>query len=173
MFGTCGYGCDRAILMCSRPGVLFCVPCRTAGHWLRGTPSQAGSGVDHVVLLAETVRRYPSKPAFPAPVSRVHRNARTWVGTGPRGSYIRVGTHGLYYQQTLSRPVRRDWTVPSPASAAATATWVGGLGGADEDVTGATTLEFADSPPSELVNQVNEYMGTSNRAEGLWCRLSV
>jgi hypothetical protein len=66
------------------------------------------------------------------------------VGTGPRGSCIRVGAHGAYYRQTLSRPLRPGQMVPCqlPQPPAR----LRGLP-ADEvlmqDVTGATTPRSA------------------------------
>jgi hypothetical protein len=78
------------------------------------------------------------------------------VGTGPRGSYIRVGAHGVSYRQTLSHPGGKGRAVPrrSPPH------YGQRVPAADEvlmeDVTGATTVELADASPSELINQLNE-----------------
>jgi Protein of unknown function (DUF4236) len=75
------------------------------------------------------------------------------IGTGPRGSYVRIGAHGVYYQQTLSESARSGQTRPRrPQPQLRPGT------GADvvmEDVNGATTLELADASPSEMVSQVN------------------
>lgn len=79
------------------------------------------------------------------------------VGPGPRGSYIRVGTHGVYYRQTLSRPGRSRSVPRQPLAPSRTRL---GAPAADQvvmaDVTGATTAEFADASPSELIGQLNE-----------------
>ena len=83
------------------------------------------------------------------------------VGPGPRGSYIRVGGHGVYYRQTLSQPRGRARTMPAvrysppqhhqriPASDVVLM----------EDVTGANTVELADASPSELISQLNGAAG--------------
>lgn len=78
------------------------------------------------------------------------------VGAGPRGSYIRVGAHGVYYRQTLSQPKGRSRTVArlSPPQYPPRA-----LPGDEvllQDVTGATTVELADASPSELITHLNE-----------------
>lgn len=78
------------------------------------------------------------------------------VGTGPRGSYIRVDAHGVYYRQTLSRSGGRSQTAPQPSSPryrqhGPTAGEV-----LMQDVTGATTVQLADASSSELISQLNE-----------------
>jgi hypothetical protein len=78
------------------------------------------------------------------------------VGTGPCGSYIRVGAHGVYYRQTLSRPGGRGRAVPrrSPSQPGPRALATGEV--LMEDVTGASTVELGDASPSELISQLNE-----------------
>lgn len=79
------------------------------------------------------------------------------VGAGPRGSYVRVGAHGVYYGQTLSGPARRGRPMPrqSPSQAHPRGVPLG-----DEvpmaDVTGATTFELTEASSSELVGQLND-----------------
>jgi DNA polymerase-3 subunit epsilon len=78
------------------------------------------------------------------------------VGTGPRGSYIRVGAHGVYYRQTLSQHGGRSRAMPrqSPPQ------YRRRIPAVDEvlmqGATGATTVELADASPSELISQLNE-----------------
>lgn len=74
------------------------------------------------------------------------------VGTGPRGSYVRMGGHGIYYQQTVSSNsghspagTRPAPSVPVPANEVIL-----------EDVTGATTIQLSVASSSDLVEQVNE-----------------
>jgi DNA polymerase-3 subunit epsilon len=78
------------------------------------------------------------------------------VGTGPRGSYIRVGAHGVDYRHTLPRPGGRGRAVPRPPAPQ----YRQRIPAADEvlmeDVTGATTAELADASPDELISQLNE-----------------
>jgi hypothetical protein len=78
------------------------------------------------------------------------------VGTGPRGSYIRVGAHGVSYRQTLSHPGGSSRAVPRQSPPR----YRQRVGAANEvlmqDVTGATTVQLADAAPSELISQLNE-----------------
>jgi hypothetical protein len=78
------------------------------------------------------------------------------VSSGPRGSYIRVGAHGVYYRQTLSKPARQSRAVPRQPAPPSRQRAVGGDEVLMKDVTGATTVELADASPSELVSQLNE-----------------
>jgi hypothetical protein len=76
------------------------------------------------------------------------------VGTGPRGSYVSMGRHGIYYRSTLS--ARRTTAsslqrLPLPPRQAIQASAV-----PMEDVTGATVLELSPASPSALVEQLNE-----------------
>jgi hypothetical protein len=74
---------------------------------------------------------------------------RLRVGTGPRGSYVRVGAHGVYYRQILAQTARQSapqFQTRTPA----------GEGVVMEDVRGVTTMELAEASPSELVSQLNE-----------------
>jgi hypothetical protein len=66
------------------------------------------------------------------------------VGTGPRGTYVRMGRHGIYYQQTISRAGQargraspgRPGPRPEPSPADDIVV---------EDVTGATWAEAVGS----------------------------
>src|ERR1700678_1052935 len=64
-------------------------------------------------------------------------------GTGPRGSYIRVGGHGVYYRQTLSQSGGRGRAAPAPRHSSPQ--YRQRVSASDkvlmEDVTGATTVE--------------------------------
>jgi DNA polymerase-3 subunit epsilon len=76
------------------------------------------------------------------------------VGTGPRGNYVHMGRHGVYYRTTLNGKQR------APSSPAAGGSPKPFLDVAPSDVlmddcTGATTLEMAASSPSELLQQLN------------------
>lgn len=89
------------------------------------------------------------------------------VGAGPRGSYVRVGRGGIFYQATLGAaggksPTRgkltNDSNAPSPSSN-------NGYSPGDvvlSDVTGATTTALIPSQLSELVMQLND-AATSHR----------
>jgi Protein of unknown function (DUF4236) len=77
------------------------------------------------------------------------------VGTGPRGTYVRMGSHGISYQQTISRPgVRRVPPRPGPARQRPQAAAPDDV--ILEDVTGATTIQLAAASSSDLVRQVND-----------------
>jgi len=78
------------------------------------------------------------------------------VGAGPRGSYIRVGAHGVYYRQTLSEPQGRSRSAPRRSSPQHPPRALPGDEVLLQDVTGATTVELADAAPSELITQLNE-----------------
>jgi Protein of unknown function (DUF4236) len=83
------------------------------------------------------------------------------VGTGPRGSYIRVGGHGVYYRQTLTQPGGRNRAKLMPRHSPSQYRQRASVSDEVlmEDVTGATTVEFADASPSELISQLNEAAG--------------
>ncbi len=74
------------------------------------------------------------------------------VGTGPRGNYVRVGAHGVYYRSSLSSGQRSNVkgqvhsspVVITPSSDIAM-----------EDITGLTALELAPSSADDLVAQLN------------------
>lgn len=78
------------------------------------------------------------------------------VGAGPRGSYIRVGAHGAYYQRTLSQPGGRSRTAQRPSSPQYFQRGTAADEVLMQDVTGATTVELADASSSELISQLNE-----------------
>jgi DUF1707 SHOCT-like domain/Protein of unknown function (DUF4236) len=80
------------------------------------------------------------------------------VGTGPRGNYVHVGAHGVYYRASLGahggrrdarRPVARPAPVWSPESSANQQV-------AMRDITGATALELVPTSADDLVSQLNE-----------------
>lgn len=79
------------------------------------------------------------------------------VGTGPRGNYVNVGAHGVYYRTSLghsSRPApsRRTARRAShwPAEAAVTQQV------AMRDTTGATAFELVPTSADDLVSQLND-----------------
>jgi hypothetical protein len=74
------------------------------------------------------------------------------IGTGPRGNYVHVGAHGVYYRATLpgGRPAPRKEARPVP--------WRPTAQGSDiamEDVTGATAMELVATGADDLVEQLN------------------
>lgn len=77
------------------------------------------------------------------------------IGTGPRGSYVRMGVGGVQYRSTLGnkRPkVRRPVNSPSSSQV------VEGFSPGDvvmSDVTGAASAELVPAQPSQLVEQLN------------------
>lgn len=74
------------------------------------------------------------------------------VGTGPRGNYVHVGRHGVYYRTTLgSGPAPAMRPPPAPAAPSADI--------ALEDVTGATAAELVPTGADDLVEQLNEAAG--------------
>jgi Protein of unknown function (DUF4236) len=78
------------------------------------------------------------------------------VGAGPRGSYVRVGAHGVFYQQTLT-PRHRPTSGPnSPRSRQLQPPNSPTDDIQFEDVAGVSTLEFADASPSEMISQIND-----------------
>jgi hypothetical protein len=87
------------------------------------------------------------------------------VGAGPRGNYVHMGSHGVYYRASLPSARRNSHArrppspiahppvpVPSPSDVVL------------EDVTGATTVLMAASSSSELLAQVQK----AARAPRLW-----
>lgn len=83
---------------------------------------------------------------------------------GPRGHYVQMGSHGLYYRTTLGaspQPRQRvaspryqpPVAVPPPCKIPAPSQPI------MQDVTGATVLEMAASSPSELVSQLTVCQG--------------
>jgi Protein of unknown function (DUF4236) len=74
------------------------------------------------------------------------------VGTGPRGNYVHVGAHGVYYRASLGgnrrapspRPTMPGWQ-PRPGSDVVL-----------DDTTGATASELLPSSPDEFVAQLND-----------------
>lgn len=75
------------------------------------------------------------------------------VGSGPRGNYVHMGRHGVYYRKTLGSgsgrsSARTATPVPTPAPTE--------VGLPMESLTGATTEELAQSSSSELLRQIQE-----------------
>ena len=80
------------------------------------------------------------------------------VGTGPRGNYVHVGRHGVYYRASLGsgsgralarRPAGRPvpaWTPAMRANHQVVMT----------DITGVTALDLAPTSADDLVSQLNE-----------------
>lgn len=84
------------------------------------------------------------------------------IGTGPRGNYVHMGRHGVYYRTTLNGRGRAGTPGQAP-----TPTPPGDLspsGVIMEDCTGATTFEMARSSPSELLSQLNTAAQAPRRA---------
>lgn len=82
------------------------------------------------------------------------------VGTGPRGNYVHLGRHGVYYRASIpsGKAQRspglgdRPW---SPLSSAKSNDII------FEDVTGATTAQLAEAAPTEMIDQLNAAAQTS------------
>jgi Protein of unknown function (DUF4236) len=75
------------------------------------------------------------------------------IGTGPRGNYVHMGRHGVYYRTTLNGRSRPGSPGQSPQPAP-----LSDVAPSDvlmEDCTGATTVEMAMSSSSELLGQLN------------------
>ncbi|MCU1496298.1 MAG: hypothetical protein JWM47_251 [Acidimicrobiales bacterium] len=78
------------------------------------------------------------------------------VGTGPRGNYVHMGRHGVYYRSTLggggrapARPQLMGAPPPAPAPIDVSTIVM-------EDLTGASVLQFVPSGPVELLEQIRE-----------------
>jgi hypothetical protein len=77
------------------------------------------------------------------------------VGSSPRGSYVHMGGHGVYYRQTLSSPKQRS-SSPRPAShnrtiaPSAQLVW---------ELPKVTPVDLTDSSPSALVEDLNRSAG--------------
>lgn len=81
------------------------------------------------------------------------------IGTGPRGNYVHVGTHGVYYRASLGSRAGRE--PQAPPSAVPTA-WRPVNAAPEvilEDVTGATATELLPSSADDLVTQLNQAAG--------------
>ncbi len=76
------------------------------------------------------------------------------IGTGPRGSYVRMGRSGIYYRSTLSRNRSTAPTVNHRPAPHITDTYSPG-NVVLSDVTGATSLALLPAQPSDLVTQLN------------------
>lgn len=74
------------------------------------------------------------------------------VGTGPRGSYVRMGRGGVYYRKTLSSKAtrHRPALVPAPHLELATDDVV------MHDVTGARLQELTEATSSDVLHQLND-----------------
>jgi DNA uptake protein ComE-like DNA-binding protein len=75
------------------------------------------------------------------------------LGIGPRGTYVRMGGGGIYYQQTLSARSPRGQVSrrPSPAGPHYVPTNDVML----DDITGATAVELTQASASDFVAQIN------------------
>lgn len=87
------------------------------------------------------------------------------VGSGPRGNYVHLGRHGVYYRSSFhggrqiapgipapSRPSPPRSPAPAPSDVVLS------------DVTGATTLQLAANNPGELLTQIND----AARRQRIW-----
>ena len=79
------------------------------------------------------------------------------VGSGPRGNYVHVGAHGVYYRASLGARAGGDAAkrpgTPAPVwSPEASANQQVAM----HDITGATALELAPTSADDLVSQLNE-----------------
>jgi hypothetical protein len=72
------------------------------------------------------------------------------VGTGPRGNYVHVGSHGVYYRASLGgrAPTTPSARLPGPPPQIDEVLL--------EDVTGATATELQPTGPGDLVDQLNQ-----------------
>jgi hypothetical protein len=73
------------------------------------------------------------------------------VGTGPRGNYVHVGAHGVYYRASLGGqpgPAGPQPVVPAPRLPRFDDVLV-------EDVTGASAADLEPTGPGDLVEQLN------------------
>jgi hypothetical protein len=75
------------------------------------------------------------------------------VGAGPRGTYVRMGGGGIYYQQTRSARSPRGTLAhrPSPAHPH----YVPNSEVMLDDITGATAVELTQASASDFVAQIN------------------
>src|SRR5947208_1862138 len=75
------------------------------------------------------------------------------VGTGPRGNYVHLGRHGVYYRTSLGGGTRQTTsqlagprpTLLPPVTSSSVPM---------EDLTGVAVAELAQSSPSDLVAQL-------------------
>jgi Protein of unknown function (DUF4236) len=83
------------------------------------------------------------------------------VGSGPRGSYVRMGKGGVYYRKTLSSSSARGSaggaTVPIHQALPEVGSNV-----ELHDVTGADVQQLAEAFQTELTMQINEAAGTAS-----------
>jgi hypothetical protein len=73
------------------------------------------------------------------------------VGTGPRGNYVHVGRHGVYYRTSLNSPRRQavdQGRAPLPAVVVRDEVEM-------QDVTGATAFDLEPAAADDLVAQLN------------------
>jgi uncharacterized RDD family membrane protein YckC len=80
------------------------------------------------------------------------------VGTGPRGNYVHVGAHGVYYRASLGG--RSPGAAPRQPAARPAPAWTPQMSANQQvvmtDITGATALELAPASADDLVSQLNE-----------------
>jgi Protein of unknown function (DUF4236) len=79
------------------------------------------------------------------------------VGTGPRGNYVHVGAHRVYYRASLGS---RSRGAPARRPTRSLPAWTPELNANQQvvmtDITGATALELAPASADDLVVQLNE-----------------
>jgi hypothetical protein len=87
------------------------------------------------------------------------------VGSGPRGNYVHMGTHGLYYRASLNgpRPANRGRTqsrqIVSGSSSASHSRPVYAQSVEMEDITGTDVQSLQPTGGGDLVQQLNEASG--------------
>lgn len=74
------------------------------------------------------------------------------VGTGPRGNYVHMGRHGLYYRATI--PQSRPGQGPIPSAPAPQIP--GGTHEPLNDIESAAAAQIVDSSSAELLREINE-----------------
>lgn len=74
------------------------------------------------------------------------------VGKSPRGNYVHMGRHGVYYRSGFSNGARATHGPTSPGSSPAEVETSLPM----ESLTGAETVELASSSSSELLTQIQE-----------------
>ncbi|GAB3615052.1 DUF4236 domain-containing protein [Humibacter ginsengisoli] len=91
------------------------------------------------------------------------------AGSGPRGNYVNVGAHGVYYRASLgSRPTGARARTGDPR---ADMPPVLGSEVLMEDVTGATVQDLAPTASDDLVEQLRE--ASSRRPVAIWVALAA
>lgn len=81
------------------------------------------------------------------------------VGSGPRGSYVRMGHGGVYYRKTLSSPKPRQSSRRAAPSTLPSQHYPSAVDQSDvvmEDITGARVENLEPAEPSDLLQQLND-----------------